>query len=59
MVCILDFGLTIWEVPFDNGIVPTGRFIRGSFVPFNIDGCIDGRETTSIWNRKLQAEPTA
>ena len=39
MVCILDIGLAIWEVLFD-------KFIRGSFVPLNIDGCIDERETT-------------
>ena len=42
MVCILNFSLAIFEVFFDYSIVPTSRLIRGSLIPLDIDGCIDG-----------------
>ena len=46
MVCILNFCLAIFEVFFDYSIVPASMFDRGSLVPLDIDGCIDGGETT-------------
>lgn len=46
MVCILNFGLAIFEVFFDYSIVPTSRFVGGNPIPLDIDGCIDGGETT-------------
>ena len=46
MVCILNFGLPIFEVFFDYSVVPTSRLVGGSLVPLDIDGCIDEGETT-------------
>ena len=46
MVCILNFGLAIFEVFFNYSIVPTSRFVRGNLIPLDIDGCIGGGKTT-------------
>ena len=54
MVCILNFGLAIFELFFDYSIVPSSRFIRGSLVPLDIDACIDGGRPLRY--REFQAE---